>query len=670
MPVDLGKRNSAGEENPIPFDALIRRKRKLILDSSVLGTTSFHAFFKRNLELIRQQKCLFVPEFELNKLSAARKEELRVLFNYNILSVLSYDRVTNYTELLPKIAFMSQEKGQLCFLVNDTRKNREIISAAKSCGVFVQIFSVNDNGELTQGFTKRERSDSNRQDARRNTPRETDKFVIASKPERMQIAPIRLPRALGKGSTIYDSKQNPITLKEQEIIHPNAVTYSTSIPGTWVKVYNPESLNSFFEEKTKRMLSKKVQYKGLCWPTDIARDSYGNFVGMLVPPAKGEPLQIAVFKQAKLQTFFPDWNKKDLCELTITILRIIQYLHNMNILMGCINPAAIRIAGKNEVYFVDTDNYQIEGFPALVYNTSFTPPELQGRKIYLCTKENENYAVAVLVFMLMMPGKTPYSVAQDQNIAQAIKDRRFPFPNGNFHGSHAMPGMWRFMWSHLTPFKDAFFNTFQKGGKFESPESRRTVGNWIGTVLRFKEELENPVDPESLKIYPRSFKRGKNDEFYTCKYCGTAHPRFYFNNRYFDDYRICNTCIDKRSEVSFTCQACGRTFYYTNRTALYHAMMKKKDSDWKDQKYCRDCKNKTLRCSDCGEEKPYYYLKNGRCASCNERRRNSVYKNAVCRDCGRSFSISFGEHEFSLQKGFSDPVRCKSCRAKKRSGGY
>lgn len=663
----------AGAEREIPLEALIRRNRKLLFDSSALASEGFRRLVGSHLELLKTTRNqLFVPDFELSLLSQTVRADLEILFQRGILTLLQYQGVEGYPELLPKIAVMGREKGQLCVVLNRPDKQGLVFRGARSAGIFVQVFSLDSKGNLLQGVRHTEAEMTQTVPAGERPQHQEPKpgFTISSTPERMKITPIRIARALGKGDVLYDSKKQPVTLQDPMIVNPNAVTYSTDIPGVWAKIYHPAALTNFLEEKAKRMLSREVRYPGLCWPTDLVRDGEGNFVGVLLPPAKGEPLQLAVFKQAKLETYFPDWDKKDLCDLTLAILRVIKYLHSMNILMGCINPAAIRVAGKDEVYFVDTDNYQIEGFPSLVYNVSFTPPELQGRKIYLCSKENENYAVAVLVFMLMMPGKTPYTLSGDKTIAQAIQERNFPFPNGTAHGSHAMPGMWRFMWSHLTPFKDAFYNTFQKGGKYELPEQRRTVGNWIGTVLRFREELEHPTDPESLKLYPQTFKRVKNEAFYTCRFCGVSHPRFYFNSRYFDDYQICNGCLDKRSNVSFTCQVCGKTYFYTNRTALYHAMMKKKDAEWKDQKYCRDCKNKTLRCIDCGEEKPYFFLRNGRCKECNERHRNEIYRMVRCRDCGTPFAITVGEHAFSLEKGFSDPVRCKSCRARKRSGGF
>jgi len=38
-----------------------------------------------------------------------------------------------------------------------------------------------------------------------------------------------------------------------------------------------------------------------------------------------------------------------------------------------------------------------------------------------------------------------------------------------------------------------------------------------------------------------------------------------------------------------------------------------------------------------------------------------------CRDCGQEFVFTAGEQEFFAEKGFSEPIRCSSCRAARRS---
>lgn len=42
-------------------------------------------------------------------------------------------------------------------------------------------------------------------------------------------------------------------------------------------------------------------------------------------------------------------------------------------------------------------------------------------------------------------------------------------------------------------------------------------------------------------------------------------------------------------------------------------------------------------------------------------------KTIKCRDCGQEFVFTTGEQEFFAQKGFSEPIRCSTCRAARKS---
>ena len=46
----------------------------------------------------------------------------------------------------------------------------------------------------------------------------------------------------------------------------------------------------------------------------------------------------------------------------------------------------------------------------------------------------------------------------------------------------------------------------------------------------------------------------------------------------------------------------------------------------------------------------------------------------TCRDCGSTFTFTEGEQDFYTQKGYSEPMRCPTCRANKKAarsnGGY
>lgn len=42
-------------------------------------------------------------------------------------------------------------------------------------------------------------------------------------------------------------------------------------------------------------------------------------------------------------------------------------------------------------------------------------------------------------------------------------------------------------------------------------------------------------------------------------------------------------------------------------------------------------------------------------------------KELTCRDCGQSFTFTAGEQEFFQERGFSEPIRCKTCRDVRKS---
>ena len=655
--------NAPNERKVIPLKALTFKHRKLIFDKSAIESGSFIKFLDNNDAIIRTSRnTFFVPSFVYEDIDGEAKERLSQFIENEKVSILNYEGVNAYKELVQKIAPMGKEKGTLCFILNAFKVKKIIVNALRDAGIYAQFFELDQSGNLVSPEKKKPVNEQGFQKEISYSDVSPNAFHLSAKPVAMMVKPISLRRQLKEGMVVYSDKK-PIKLMKKEMSNSSSITYSTDIPGVWAKVFLPAALNTFTEEKCRLMLSKKVSYPGICWPISDLCDEEGKFVGVTVGEAAGGPIHLTVFKQSKINELFPDWTRKDLCCLAITILKMINYLHSMNVLMGCINPAAIRIVSSKEVYFVDTDNYQIEGFPSLIYNTTFTPPELLGRKMYLCDKKNEYYAVAVLLFMIMMPGKLPYVISDENSVIDSIKEKEFPFSNGALRGKYArsQPGMWRFAWSHLTPFKDPFYHTFQHGGKYETPENRLTPSRWEQITRKFSDELNDPFNEPSLKIFPLSFKRSNKEKYYECNYCHVEYPEFFFVKKYFDSHRICNMCIDKQSDVSFTCVCCGRKFFYTNRAAIFH-QIKEKESNWKKQRHCADCKRKTVSCPTCGKKHPIYEGDNdGYCFICHK---NRVYKRVSGR-CGHYFDITFGEHDFFEKKGLSEPTRCPVCRKNK-----
>lgn len=531
-----------------------------------------------------------------------------------------------------------------------------------SKGVFPRKDTPLNNNEET--FTKK------RNDAQKVpfVPKQRD-YTITSTPTLQGIKKLTSTIAVSEGSILYDTSKNAYWLAKKELRNNGAYTYSTNQPGVWAKIYDEDYNSSFFEEKVRRMLKNPVIVDGIIWPKDVLLDSNGVFRGFLMDRFSGQPLQTSVLKRDGQMQYFPNWTKVDICTLTLTILQKIKELHKRGILLGCINPAAIRVVNQNTVFFCDTDDYQIEGYPTLSNNISFAAPENLEKRLYLASLDSENFSVAELVFMLLMTGKTPY-LSGNSNIIVTIKRMRFPFFVNDYDERNpslrVMPSMWRYMWSHLSfGMKKAFCSTFQKNMPYNAPGKRLSVFKWYDIVDQYRDELLRTSSPEDKALYPTTFKKKEGDTFYRCTKCGKEHPKFFFDPEYFADYRVCNACMDMPSDKSYTCVDCGRTFIYKNRTALFHQRMRATNDDWKNQRHCPECKSKKEKCSRCGKIYPFYEVKGGYCKDC----RSIEHERRTCKNCGRSFSITYGDKMFYDSKGWEYPVKCKNCRDNKNSGG-
>lgn len=256
------------------------------------------------------------------------------------------------------------------------------------------------------------------------------------------------------------------------------------------KIYHPDKLTSDREQKVRLMLTRKLTDPAICWPSHLVLDKDRVFRGYVMSRASGKPLAHGLFVPKSWPQEKPTWNRQHSVRLTINILERISYLHSLNVLFGDINPLNILVKNENAVYLVDTDSYQVEGFPCPVGTVNFTAPELQGVdfRTFLRTAEHELFAVATLLFMILMPGKTPYSHQGGESGYLNIKEMHFPYPLGENHSDGAPLGPWRFCWSHLTRgIKEAFYRSFRRDQRHEP---RVTVEEWL-KLLRDYEKLLN-----------------------------------------------------------------------------------------------------------------------------------------------------------------------------------
>ncbi len=277
------------------------------------------------------------------------------------------------------------------------------------------------------------------------------------------------------------------------------------------KIYKKNKISNAIIEKLKIMISKKVDIEGVCWPIALLYNSHKEVVGYIMEKAFGYELQRSLFieplRKMKLGT---DWKRKDLIRLSLNILKTVDILHKHNIIIGDINPGNIMVDKNANAFFIDTDSYQIEGYPCPVGSPSFTHPDILRKKFvsFLRKKEHEHFAIATLLFMILVPGKSPFSYQGGSSPAANVKKRNFVFPfhskerNIHHHSHQIKTGRWRYIWSHLPhKIKEGFFNSFVEGEMLKI----NGKGSWISLLNFYKSDIDKGA--VSNDIFPDDFKK-------------------------------------------------------------------------------------------------------------------------------------------------------------------
>ena len=334
-------------------------------------------------------------------------------------------------------------------------------------------------------------------------------FAVQSSPVGEEDTLLHVARIPAAGDVVRLAGGHEFRLGELISAGGEGSIYETQLAGQVCKVYHRHRLTKLKERKIELMVSRRLERPGICWPTEIVSTAAGEFVGYLMPRATGTTMQTALFVKPRLEKIFPDWTRQDLVNVAGTFVDHVAYLHSLNIIVGDINPLNLLVtADSTKVWMVDTDSFQIENFPCPVGTVNFTPPEIQGQNYssFLRTKEHELFAVATMIFMILFPGKPPYSQQGGGSPVDNIKLKNFPYPffrnrtkeNTVRTATIAPQGTWQFIWGNLPQlFRDALFSTFREG-------RRVTVEEWAGLLRDYRDGLQARVLTNEL--FPLGFK--------------------------------------------------------------------------------------------------------------------------------------------------------------------
>lgn len=627
---------------------------KIFIDTCSLLHSSSDDFWMNIIPLLHQyQNSIFIPSRCVEEIKKHSKNKNNTELAQNAKECLiklkglveaGYVEIRgeptdNFTDNVFQVVFTKfRMKYKLLLITQDNNLAKDILNLNNSRSVKaneVKVNRINKYGLLREFYWKdlEENTDliktSKKPEKKEIKIGEDEMFRVCSQVTNISDTKLRVSEMPIEGSNVLTSKGS-IKLTKELGSGGEAIVYLTNTPYV-AKIYKNDNITKRKYEKIKLMLSKNINCSGICYPVEIIYNSKNEFVGYLMPQAKGQELQKSVFGPKPLfLKKFPDWKKRDTVELCVTILEKIKYLHDRNIIMGDINPANILVVSPKEVYFVDTDSYQVEDFPCPVGTNNYTAPEIQRKHFsdFLRTRGNENFAVATLLFMIMLPGKPPYSQQGGEDPISNIIKMDFSYPFGDNSNKKTPDGPWRYIWSHLTyELKEAFYNTFRKDGSYSLEKNRLSVDEWLSKFRHYLELLDSgkfaQQDEMSVELFPTRHKKNPKSTYIRCKLCGQEAEENRSKNG------ICPDCLEKGE--AYKCKKCGKEIVFTNY-----------------QKYVKGMKKHDM-CKECFEYE------------------NKIRIKSYCVDCGKTFTLTNSQYDFYKKRGLDVPKRCDTCRKNKTS---
>ncbi len=239
--------------------------------------------------------------------------------------------------------------------------------------------------------------------------------------------------------------------------------------------------------------------EGVSWPSALVVDAQGEWLGFMMSKASGRSVARVLSDVNDPAASATAFDRLDLAVLAAKVVDRVAAVHAVGALVGDVQPKNVLVVRKRQVTLIDADSFQVEGFACPVGVVDYLHPELLDRNLRttLRTSAHEAFAVAVLVFNLVMCGWHPYAHKGGATPLENQRKRLFPYrahrvraevPGGE-HGVVAR------LWSHLAPeLRAAFEASFEALAPPPVPEWRPMLDRYAKS-LRAR-ELSKQVRPQ------------------------------------------------------------------------------------------------------------------------------------------------------------------------------
>lgn len=494
-----------------------------------------------------------------------------------------------------------------------------------------------------------------------------------------------------EGDYVFTSDGKQLQLTQKLGTGGEGIVYATMDPNIVVKVYHANQMTVVKRDKLELMASNQPEgIHELCWPRAVVYNEYSEFCGYVMPSAAGfEELGTSVLMLGdnEVAERMKGWNRLSLVSLCIELCRVFGLMHRRGILMGDVNPRNIMVRTDSpqniQVMLVDCDSYQFGRYPCPVGTTVFTSPGIYERhgnnpnfSTFLRTEDDESYALASLLFHILMLNQPPYAGKGMTDTLQAIRNYNFAYRlagDSENTGSDTPDGPSRLIWNNtLKDVRETFGQVFKYGKTI-------TLTEWRTVLSRYRSGINSGLYTTELKPirYWDTPDRKYNIDF-DCADCGNSDFNMPRGRYEYEEKKhlphLCNDCRSaaeelKRESAIMRCEYCGAS-YETNGYMKYLIEYGYRRSK------CPECMALVkFNCYNCGKltQTSNAQYKNDEthytphfCKECGDmmRRLRKQPATLTCVTCGKTYDAD-GYKVYLVQKG-RRVARCQECAAKKR----
>src|SRR5579884_96711 len=222
-----------------------------------------------------------------------------------------------------------------------------------------------------------------------------------------------------------------------------------SEPGLVAKIYhrpNPERATKLDVMLAHPPVDPTRQrgHVSIAWPVDRVCNTQGNCIGFVMPFldfSRSISLLKLYHPKDRAQSA-PDFTWQYLMRTASNLASVVEALHTANYVVGDLNESNVLVSNTALATLVDCDSMQVRGpdghvFRCTVGKGDYTPPELQGASFSRIDREpkHDNFALAVLTFLLLMEGVHPFDGVWHAAGAGPTRDERIQLGLWPYGGS-------------------------------------------------------------------------------------------------------------------------------------------------------------------------------------------------------------------------------------------